>query len=153
MPHVDILYQQLQQKDIDAVLIQQALQRFTSSVQAIRGSPSLQQLTPQYKIQSALRRRHDALPGTSLQGFISALYFEPGRRCSPFTGPLWVQKGPFAEVCVKVDRRPDQKSEHERRRRRRVRPVSPPWVPVTNPPLDLCRCSSDSDRWDRPAAV
>ena len=36
MPHVDILYQHLQQKDIDAVLIQQALQRFTSSVQAIR---------------------------------------------------------------------------------------------------------------------
>ena len=36
MPHVDILYQQLQQKDIDAVLIQRALQRFTSSVQAIR---------------------------------------------------------------------------------------------------------------------
>lgn len=36
MPHVDILYQQLQQRDIDAVLIQRALQRFTGSVQAIR---------------------------------------------------------------------------------------------------------------------
>ncbi|KAL2085016.1 hypothetical protein ACEWY4_020534 [Coilia grayii] len=36
MPHVDVLYQQLQQKDIDAVLIQRALQKFTSSVQAIR---------------------------------------------------------------------------------------------------------------------
>ncbi|CAL8388289.1 unnamed protein product [Boreogadus saida] len=98
----------------------------------IASHDSAPQLTPQYKIQSALRRRHDALPGTSLQGFISALYFEPGRLCSPFTGPLRVQKGPFAEVCVKVDRRPDQKSEHERRRRR-VRPVSPSWVPVVRP--------------------
>lgn len=36
MLHVDILYQQLQKKDIDAVLIHWALQTFTSSVQAIR---------------------------------------------------------------------------------------------------------------------
>jgi len=36
MPHVDILYLQFQKKDIDAVFIRQALQSFTSSVQAIR---------------------------------------------------------------------------------------------------------------------
>ena len=36
MPHVDIMYQQLQKKDIDAVFIKRALQSFTSSVQAIR---------------------------------------------------------------------------------------------------------------------
>lgn len=35
-PHVDILYLQLQKKDIDAVFISQALQSFTSCVQAIR---------------------------------------------------------------------------------------------------------------------
>ena len=35
MPHVDILYRQLQ-KDIDAVFIKRALQSFISSVQAIR---------------------------------------------------------------------------------------------------------------------
>ena len=36
MPHVDILYQKLQKKDVDAVFIKHALQSFTSSVQAIR---------------------------------------------------------------------------------------------------------------------
>lgn len=36
MPHVNLMYKQLQKKDIDAVFIQHALQRFTSSVQAIR---------------------------------------------------------------------------------------------------------------------
>ena len=36
MPHVDMLYQQLQKKDIDAVFIKRALQSFTSSVQEIR---------------------------------------------------------------------------------------------------------------------
>ena len=36
MPHVDIMYQQLQKKDIDAVFFKRALQSFTSSVQAIR---------------------------------------------------------------------------------------------------------------------
>ena len=36
MPQVDIMYQQLQKKDIDAVFIKRALQSFTSSVQAIR---------------------------------------------------------------------------------------------------------------------
>lgn len=36
MPHVDMLYQQLQKKDIDAVFIKHALQSFTSSVQGIR---------------------------------------------------------------------------------------------------------------------
>ncbi|XP_049319200.1 uncharacterized protein LOC111190798 [Astyanax mexicanus] len=36
MPHVDVLYQQLQKKDIDAVFIKRAIQRFTSSLQAIR---------------------------------------------------------------------------------------------------------------------
>ena len=36
MPHVDMLYQQLQKKNIDAVFIKHALQSFTSSVQAIR---------------------------------------------------------------------------------------------------------------------
>ncbi|KAK6297140.1 hypothetical protein J4Q44_G00317230, partial [Coregonus suidteri] len=43
MPHVDILYQKLQKKDIDAVFIKRALDSFTSSVQAIRDS-SQQQL-------------------------------------------------------------------------------------------------------------
>jgi hypothetical protein len=32
MPHVDILYQRLQKKDIDAVFIKRALKSFTSSV-------------------------------------------------------------------------------------------------------------------------
>ena len=36
MPHVDILYQKLQKKDIDAVFIKRALESFTSSVQTIR---------------------------------------------------------------------------------------------------------------------
>lgn len=36
MPHVDILYQKLQKKDIDAVFIKRAIQNFTSSVQAVR---------------------------------------------------------------------------------------------------------------------
>ena len=36
MPHVDVLYQQLQKKDIDAVFIKRALQRFISGLQAIR---------------------------------------------------------------------------------------------------------------------
>ena len=36
MLHVDILYQKLQKKDIDAVFIKRALDSFTSSVQAIR---------------------------------------------------------------------------------------------------------------------
>ncbi|XP_062243198.1 zinc finger MYM-type protein 1-like [Platichthys flesus] len=40
MPHVDIMYQQLQKKDIDAVFIKRALQSFTSSVQAIRDQSS-----------------------------------------------------------------------------------------------------------------
>ncbi|XP_062234379.1 zinc finger MYM-type protein 1-like [Platichthys flesus] len=47
MPHVDIMYQQLQKKDIDAVFIKRALQSFTSSVQAIRdqsSSPEQQQV-------------------------------------------------------------------------------------------------------------
>ena len=36
MPHVDMLYQKLQKKDIDAVFIKRALESFTSSVQTIR---------------------------------------------------------------------------------------------------------------------
>lgn len=36
MPHVDILYQRLQKRDIDAVFIRHALQSFSTSVQAIR---------------------------------------------------------------------------------------------------------------------
>ena len=36
MPHVDVMYQQLQKRDIDMVFIKHALQNFTSSVQAIR---------------------------------------------------------------------------------------------------------------------
>ncbi|XP_070822084.1 zinc finger MYM-type protein 1-like [Chaetodon trifascialis] len=43
MPHVDMLYQQLQKKDIDAVFIKHALQSFTSSVQVIRDSSQQQQ--------------------------------------------------------------------------------------------------------------
>ncbi|XP_077080994.1 uncharacterized protein LOC143733249 [Siphateles boraxobius] len=41
MPHVDILYQKLQKKDIDAVFIKRALESFTSSVQTIRDSDQL----------------------------------------------------------------------------------------------------------------
>ncbi|KAA8592104.1 hypothetical protein FQN60_017559 [Etheostoma spectabile] len=40
MPHVYILYQKLQKKDIDAVFIKRALDSFTSSVQAIRTLPN-----------------------------------------------------------------------------------------------------------------
>ena len=36
MPHVDMMYQQLQKRDIDMVFIKRALQNFTSSIQAIR---------------------------------------------------------------------------------------------------------------------
>ncbi|CAL8253828.1 unnamed protein product [Boreogadus saida] len=41
MPHVDMLYQKLQKKDIDAVFIKRALESFTSSVQTIRDSDQL----------------------------------------------------------------------------------------------------------------
>ncbi|CAL8291889.1 unnamed protein product [Gadus morhua 'NCC'] len=41
--HVDILYQKLQKKDIDAVFIKGALESFTSSVQTIRDSDLLQE--------------------------------------------------------------------------------------------------------------
>ncbi|CAL8349958.1 unnamed protein product [Boreogadus saida] len=43
MPHVDMLYQKLQKKDIDAVFIKRALESFTSSVQTIRDSDQLQE--------------------------------------------------------------------------------------------------------------
>ncbi|XP_063745024.1 zinc finger MYM-type protein 1-like [Eleginops maclovinus] len=43
MPHVDMMYQQLQKRDIDMVFIKRALQNFTSSIQAIRDQSSSQQ--------------------------------------------------------------------------------------------------------------
>ncbi|KAK6325060.1 hypothetical protein J4Q44_G00044020 [Coregonus suidteri] len=57
MPHVDILYQKLQKKDIDAVFIKSALDSFTSSVQAIRDSSQqqLQEATGAKRPRTALR--------------------------------------------------------------------------------------------------
>ncbi|ROL49986.1 Zinc finger MYM-type protein 1 [Anabarilius grahami] len=43
MPHMDMMYQQLQKKDIDAVFIKQALQNFTMKVQSIRDQRSFQE--------------------------------------------------------------------------------------------------------------
>ncbi|XP_016117310.1 uncharacterized protein [Sinocyclocheilus grahami] len=43
MPHVDMMYQQLQKKDIDAVFIKEALQNFTMNVQTIRDQSSFQE--------------------------------------------------------------------------------------------------------------
>ncbi|XDV11419.1 hypothetical protein PO909_000365 [Leuciscus waleckii] len=43
MSHVDMMYQQLQKKNIDAVFIKQALQNFTMKVQSIRDQSSFQE--------------------------------------------------------------------------------------------------------------
>ncbi|KAM3604089.1 uncharacterized protein V6R79_006254 [Siganus canaliculatus] len=43
MPHVDMMYQQLQKRDTDMVFVKRALQNFTSSVQAIRDQSFSQQ--------------------------------------------------------------------------------------------------------------
>lgn len=53
MPHVDMMYQQLQKKNIDMVFIKRALENFTCSIQAIRDQSSSQQ------------QQHQETPGTS----------------------------------------------------------------------------------------
>uniref|UniRef100_UPI003AAA4C33 uncharacterized protein n=1 Tax=Centroberyx gerrardi TaxID=166262 RepID=UPI003AAA4C33 len=58
MPHVDMMYQQLQKKDIDTVFIKRALQSFTSSVQAIRNQSSSQE---QQQIATGTTRSRRAL--------------------------------------------------------------------------------------------
>ncbi|XP_071371696.1 zinc finger MYM-type protein 1-like [Centroberyx affinis] len=58
MPHVDMMYQQLQKKDIDTVLIKRALQSFTSSVQAIRDQSSSQE---QQQVATGTTRSNRAL--------------------------------------------------------------------------------------------
>ncbi|KAF4110738.1 hypothetical protein G5714_007769 [Onychostoma macrolepis] len=43
IPHVDMMYQQLQKRDIDAVFIKEALQNFIMKVQTIRDQSSFQE--------------------------------------------------------------------------------------------------------------